>query len=181
MGSSGDCSSAEDSAINSQHSAHCSERESFPVPSWEFPACQISSADSDFSGLQGDDCTIPCEAGTYGTNCSSVCNCKNDGTCSPVDGLCYCKEGKQNSHLTSPCHQCLSPFKEAQLCSQELPYFLVLLSIPAQQGLDYKSSLPFRARLLCSAAQMCQRAGCGGRSTAPLQGKCRTVLWLLGF
>lgn len=141
MGSSGDCSSAEDSAINSQHSAQCSERESFPVPSWEFPACHISLADSDFCGLQGDDCTIPCMAGTYGTNCSSVCNCKNDGACSPVDGLCYCKEGKQNSHLVSPCHQCLSPLKVARLCRQEFHCFLVLQSIPAQQGLDCEFSL----------------------------------------
>lgn len=141
MGSSGDCSSAEDSAINSQHSAQCSERESFPVPSWEFPACHISLADSDFCGLQGEDCTIPCMAGTYGTNCSSVCNCKNDGACSPVDGLCYCKEGKQNSHLVSPCHQCLSPLKVARLCRQEFHCFLVLQSIPAQQGLDCEFSL----------------------------------------
>ncbi|KAL2300698.1 hypothetical protein Nmel_013583 [Mimus melanotis] len=145
MGSSGDCSSAEDSAINSQHSAHSSERESFPVPSWEFPACQISLADSDFAGLQGDDCTIPCMAGTYGTNCSSLCNCKNDGTCSPVDGLCYCKEGKQNSHLTSPCHQCLSPLNVAQPCSQELHYSLVLSSVPAQQGLDYSKTTGHRS------------------------------------
>lgn len=136
MGSSSDCSSAEDSAINSQHSAHCSERGSLPVPNWEFPACQISLADSDFSGLQGDDCTIPCMAGTYGTNCSSVCNCKNDGACSPVDGLCYCKEGKQNSHLTSPCHLALMPvpFLSGTAVQSGTPLFSCSPQYPSSTG-----------------------------------------------
>lgn len=43
--------------------------------------------------FQGEVCTVPCAAGTYGSNCSSVCSCNNGGTCSPVDGSCTCKEG----------------------------------------------------------------------------------------
>uniref|UniRef100_A0A672U6S9 EGF-like domain-containing protein n=1 Tax=Strigops habroptila TaxID=2489341 RepID=A0A672U6S9_STRHB len=81
-----------------------------------------------FFGLQGDDCTITCMAGTYGTNCSSVCNCKNDGACSPVDGLCYCKEGKQTSDLTIVCN----------LASMPLPFSSgwqgVDCSIPCSSG-----------------------------------------------
>lgn len=44
--------------------------------------------------MQGEVCAIPCAAGTYGPNCSSVCSCSNGGTCSPVDGSCTCQEGK---------------------------------------------------------------------------------------
>lgn len=44
--------------------------------------------------MQGEVCAVPCAAGTYGPNCSSVCSCSNGGTCSPVDGSCTCQEGK---------------------------------------------------------------------------------------
>lgn len=44
--------------------------------------------------VQGEVCAVPCAAGTYGPNCSSVCSCSNGGTCSPVDGSCTCREGK---------------------------------------------------------------------------------------
>jgi len=70
---------------------------------WNFLQFGFLQLTLTFFGLQGDDCTITCVAGTYGTNCSSICNCKNDGACSPVDGLCYCKEGKQNSDITIVC------------------------------------------------------------------------------
>ena len=42
---------------------------------------------------QGEVCAVPCAAGTYGANCSSVCSCDNGAVCSPVDGSCTCKEG----------------------------------------------------------------------------------------
>lgn len=47
-----------------------------------------------FCVTQGADCGTPCLPGTYGVNCSSVCNCKNEAICSPVDGSCACKAGK---------------------------------------------------------------------------------------
>ena len=50
--------------------------------------------------FQGEVCAVPCAAGTYGPNCSSVCSCNNGGTCSPVDGSCTCKEG--DARLSQP-------------------------------------------------------------------------------
>lgn len=47
-----------------------------------------------FCVIQGAACGTPCLLGTYGINCSSVCNCKNEAICSPVDGSCACKAGK---------------------------------------------------------------------------------------
>lgn len=44
--------------------------------------------------IQGASCGTPCLPGTYGVNCSSMCSCKNEATCSPVDGSCACKAGK---------------------------------------------------------------------------------------
>ncbi|TKC40626.1 hypothetical protein EI555_014045, partial [Monodon monoceros] len=51
----------------------------------------------------GEVCAVPCAAGTYGPNCSSVCSCNSGGTCSPVDGSCTCKEGWQGLDCTLPC------------------------------------------------------------------------------
>lgn len=45
------------------------------------------------SGPQGDDCSVSCPAGLYGTNCTSSCSCQNHVSCSHVDGFCFCKEG----------------------------------------------------------------------------------------
>ncbi|KAJ8790362.1 hypothetical protein J1605_021439 [Eschrichtius robustus] len=53
--------------------------------------------------LEGEVCAVPCAAGTYGPNCSSVCSCNSGGTCSPVDGSCTCKEGWQGLDCTLPC------------------------------------------------------------------------------
>lgn len=46
--------------------------------------------------LQGAHCESPCKSGTYGKNCSLECSCDNFVDCSPVDGMCFCKEGKIN-------------------------------------------------------------------------------------
>lgn len=47
------------------------------------------------SGPQGDDCSISCPAGLYGTNCTSSCSCQNHVSCSHVDGFCVCKEDSE--------------------------------------------------------------------------------------
>lgn len=44
--------------------------------------------------LQGVHCESPCKSGTYGKNCSLECSCENFVDCSPIDGTCFCKEGK---------------------------------------------------------------------------------------
>jgi hypothetical protein len=36
---------------------------------------------------------IECDEGTYGTNCSQTCNCKNGATCDKVSGQCNCPPG----------------------------------------------------------------------------------------
>lgn len=41
----------------------------------------------------GDRCDEPCPDGTHGQNCSSNCRCQNGGTCSPIDGKCFCTPG----------------------------------------------------------------------------------------
>ena len=38
-------------------------------------------------------CDDPCPDGTHGQNCASNCRCQNDGTCNPIDGNCFCKDG----------------------------------------------------------------------------------------
>lgn len=51
---------------------------------------------------QGDNCSISCPAGLYGTNCTSSCSCRNELSCSHIDGFCICKEGRDL--LSFPCH-----------------------------------------------------------------------------
>ncbi|KAJ7994572.1 hypothetical protein DPEC_G00250860 [Dallia pectoralis] len=53
--------------------------------------------------IRGDDCSVPCPAGTYGTNCSSSCSCHNEITCSHIDGACICREGWLGVDCTIPC------------------------------------------------------------------------------
>lgn len=60
-----------------------------------------SSSHTQALSVQGEVCAVPCAAGTYGPNCSSVCSCSNGGTCSPVDGSCTCQEGKSPSSSSS--------------------------------------------------------------------------------
>lgn len=43
--------------------------------------------------LQGDDCSVSCPPGLYGTNCTLSCSCHNDVSCSHTDGACVCREG----------------------------------------------------------------------------------------
>ena len=38
-------------------------------------------------------CDDPCPDGTHGQNCASNCRCQNDGTCNPMNGNCFCKDG----------------------------------------------------------------------------------------
>ena len=38
-------------------------------------------------------CEEPCPDGTHGQNCASSCRCQNGGTCSPIDGKCFCTSG----------------------------------------------------------------------------------------
>lgn len=59
--------------------------------------------------LQGEVCAVPCAAGTYGPNCSSICSCNNGGTCSPIDGSCTCKEGSVTSFPVLPPQICTLP------------------------------------------------------------------------
>lgn len=54
---------------------------------------------------QGDDCSISCPAGLYGTNCTSSCSCRNEISCSHIDGFCICKEG--SDLLFFACHPLL--------------------------------------------------------------------------
>lgn len=37
-------------------------------------------------------CDTVCGNGTFGLNCSSVCDCIN-GNCNPIDGHCACDTG----------------------------------------------------------------------------------------
>lgn len=52
--------------------------------------------------LQGAHCESPCKSGTYGKNCSLECSCDNFVDCSPVDGMCFCKEGKVFPCISTP-------------------------------------------------------------------------------
>ncbi|KAG8145220.1 hypothetical protein E2320_013578, partial [Naja naja] len=56
-----------------------------------------------FHHFRGEICSITCPPGSYGINCSLVCNCNNDGMCSPGDGSCFCREGWQGTDCSIPC------------------------------------------------------------------------------
>ena len=36
-------------------------------------------------------CQEQCPYGKWGNGCRNHCQCKNDGTCDPIDGSCSCK------------------------------------------------------------------------------------------
>lgn len=43
--------------------------------------------------LQGDVCANPCPEGTWGYNCSELCDCYNSGQCDHMTGRCKCPSG----------------------------------------------------------------------------------------
>lgn len=100
--------------------------------------------DSVYCIIQGADCGTPCLPGTYGVNCSSVCNCKNEAICSPVDGSCTCKAGKYVFRLTFCNHKIkLSVWSREEaghLISRRQPrrpyiqYFMLLLHWEVKNG-----------------------------------------------
>ncbi|VVC25576.1 Laminin EGF domain,EGF-like, conserved site,EGF-like domain [Cinara cedri] len=44
-------------------------------------------------GWKGYVCKIPCSNGTFGQNCSSICNCHKGLNCRHTDGICLCPPG----------------------------------------------------------------------------------------
>jgi len=54
---------------------------------------------------------LACPAGTWGTNCTNVCECTKHGKCQPDDGSCLCESG-----WTGPlCHHRTRPIRSALL------------------------------------------------------------------
>lgn len=49
-------------------------------------------------------CSEECPEGTYGTNCSQRCSCKNGATCDRVTGACKCGAGFSGSQCEKPCN-----------------------------------------------------------------------------
>ena len=53
------------------------------------------------AGWEGDDCSVQCRQGSYGTNCSQVCQCLNNATCDSASGLCHCLPGFTGKYCQS--------------------------------------------------------------------------------
>lgn len=60
--------------------------------------CHVGCLLHDFALFlpQGEDCSTVCPPGLFGRSCMSTCSCHNHASCSPVDGSCLCKEGKES-------------------------------------------------------------------------------------
>lgn len=56
-----------------------------------------------FLGFKANRCEEPCENGTYGFNCSKVCNCKNSAECDKVTGKCVCHPGFTGTYCEIRC------------------------------------------------------------------------------
>ncbi|XP_017889693.1 uncharacterized protein LOC108630738 isoform X2 [Ceratina calcarata] len=54
-------------------------------------------------GHQGDNCDIPCPAGTWGVLCKKKCNCAEDVPCNPVNGRCICPQGLRGLACNESC------------------------------------------------------------------------------
>ncbi|XP_029049328.2 uncharacterized protein LOC114879028 isoform X1 [Osmia bicornis bicornis] len=54
-------------------------------------------------GYHGDNCTIECPRGTWGSLCKEKCNCTEDVPCNPVNGLCACPPGLRGQTCNESC------------------------------------------------------------------------------
>lgn len=53
--------------------------------------------------MTGVRCETKCEEGSYGENCSEICNCKNNSSCDPQTGTCACARGWEGPDCSQPC------------------------------------------------------------------------------
>ena len=60
------------------------------------------------AGWEGDNCSVQCRQGSYGTNCSQVCQCLNNATCDSASGLCHCLPGFTGKHCQSGVCVCMT-------------------------------------------------------------------------
>ncbi|XP_012539680.1 uncharacterized protein LOC105838568 isoform X2 [Monomorium pharaonis] len=54
-------------------------------------------------GYHGDDCAYECPLGTWGVQCTKVCDCGESGTCDPANGTCQCSPGLRGSRCEERC------------------------------------------------------------------------------
>ena len=54
-------------------------------------------------GYNGTNCELACPTNTYGTNCLQQCSCKNNATCSRIDGTCDCTAGWTGKSCDQSC------------------------------------------------------------------------------
>lgn len=57
-----------------------------------------------FLGWMGENCTEACRPGYFGPDCSSLCRCKNGGTCDR-SGRCTCAPGWKGPSCTGECNE----------------------------------------------------------------------------
>ena len=51
-------------------------------------------------------CSVPCPFGTYGSDCSGICQCGENGRCDQTDGTCECvRPGWTGIFCDQPCSQ----------------------------------------------------------------------------
>lgn len=55
-----------------------------------------------FSGVK---CESQCPDGKFGSNCDKTCDCKNNSSCDPDTGVCYCTPGWQGDNCNIPCSE----------------------------------------------------------------------------
>lgn len=49
-------------------------------------------------------CESNCLSGKYGSKCDQICKCKNNSSCDPETGKCYCSRGWQGEDCSVPCN-----------------------------------------------------------------------------
>ncbi|PWA23326.1 hypothetical protein CCH79_00018917 [Gambusia affinis] len=115
----------------------------------------------------GDDCSISCPPGLHGTNCSAACCCRNEASCSHVDGSCICREGS-GSESRRP-GSSLDPAADRWSGSLAFPDGRLCLRSPGWQGVD--CSIPCSSGSWGSSCnQTCQ---CANEAAChPVNGSC---------
>ncbi|XP_062710528.1 uncharacterized protein LOC109409735 isoform X2 [Aedes albopictus] len=54
-------------------------------------------------GYAGKICNINCPPNRWGSDCSQLCQCKNNSTCKAQDGSCACQKGYRGDHCEYQC------------------------------------------------------------------------------
>lgn len=70
--------------------------------------------------LIGVKCETKCPPGKFGPTCNQECNCKNNSSCDPESGKCFCARGWQGEDCSEPCDKGFYGLGCQQICPELL-------------------------------------------------------------